>query len=174
MIIAWLQRYAMLALGITLAGALAFGGLQTLRLANTNTEFANYKAATASLSKQRADTYAADMAAARATEARLNNEIDASRRKKDEQVAAINSRLRTALDSLRDRPEKRSSQTGSAASPAGTPEGATGANLSGPDGRFLAGEAARADTLRSALEQCYRDYDAARSQIKDYTDGLTK
>ena len=40
--------------------------------------------------------------------------------------------------------------------------GATGAGLYAEDGRFLAGEAARADTLRIALKECYARYDAAQ------------
>ncbi|EJL77371.1 hypothetical protein PMI15_04693 [Polaromonas sp. CF318] len=74
---------------------------------------------------------------------------------KDEKINAINARLVVALGELRKRPERR---------PADTPacQGATGAELSGPDSGFLEGEAARADTLRAELGACYDKYDSLR------------
>lgn len=73
---------------------------------------------------------------------------------KDAESIRINDRLADALERLRKRPERRAA----AATPAC--EGATGAQLSGPDGGFLEREAARADELRSALSECYGWVDA--------------
>lgn len=73
---------------------------------------------------------------------------------KDAESIRINDRLADALERLRKRPERRAA----AATPAC--EGATGAQLSGPDGAFLEREAARADQLRTALGECYGWIDA--------------
>jgi hypothetical protein len=71
----------------------------------------------------------------------------------DEQAArlrSIDARLAAALQRLRDRPGRLPEPARAACA------GATGAELSGPDGSFLAGEAARADVLRAALDACQR------------------
>lgn len=62
---------------------------------------------------------------------------------------AINGRLMSALDELRNRPTARLPESSRAAC-----AGATGAELSQPDSRFLVGEAARADQLRADLKAC--------------------
>lgn len=77
---------------------------------------------------------------------------------KNAQIADINSRLASALDSLSKRPSRPAAGDVSKAS--GTCKGGTGASLSAEDGQFLARESARADKLRSALEACYKAYDS--------------
>lgn len=80
---------------------------------------------------------------------------------KDEQDAKyrdIAARLSVALDSLQNRPDRRPD----AASDTSTCAGTSGAELSRPDGRFLEGEAARADRIRAALDACYRQYDSLK------------
>lgn len=72
-------------------------------------------------------------------------------------IRATDDRLRIALDSLRDRQPRPLPET-----PRPDCKGATGAELSGPDGQFLAGEAARADKLRSGYELCLKSYDQLR------------
>lgn len=74
-------------------------------------------------------------------------------------IAGIRGNLDVALNGLRDRPER----------PGNLPDhprtdcaGATGAELSGPDARFLASEAARADELRAGLGACYAYVDAVK------------
>ncbi|MEN9885704.1 MAG: hypothetical protein RL758_282 [Pseudomonadota bacterium] len=79
----------------------------------------------------------------------------------DEQVTAIRARLDRALISLRQRAARRPDVPTAAAAC----KGATGADLSGPDGIFLAREAARAERLRGALAACYQQYDAAREAL---------
>lgn len=79
---------------------------------------------------------------------------------KNAEIEAINSRLSSALDSLRNRPSR---PTGSAVPKASTScKGTTGASLSAEDARFSIGEAARADRLRAALQACYAAYDSLR------------
>ena len=73
---------------------------------------------------------------------------------KNDQINAINSRLANALVELRNRPSRPKSETTNAATCG------TGATLYAEDGAFLIGEAARSDTLRSALQACYEQYDS--------------
>ena len=73
---------------------------------------------------------------------------------KNDQINAINSRLANALVELRNRPSRPKSETTNASTCG------TGATLYAEDGSFLIGEAARADTLRSALQACYEQYDS--------------
>ena len=87
------------------------------------------------------------------------------RKEKDAQIANLNGRLGTALDGLRQRPPRTPSTPQSPAAPCSC-EGATGASLSREDAGFLVREAARADSLRTALNQCYRQYDAVRERLK--------
>lgn len=64
----------------------------------------------------------------------------------------INRRHHAAVAGLRDRAERPAVPASGAGAEAC--KGTTGAELSRPDGEFLAGEAARADELRAALERC--------------------
>lgn len=108
---------------------------------------------TAKIQTERAEAEAA----ARATEHRHQEQANAIAKRHATEVSKIRGALDIALDSLRDRPER----------PAGLPDagrpdcaGGTGAELSGADARFLAGEAARADEVRAGLQACYEHIDA--------------
>lgn len=108
---------------------------------------------TARMEKERADA----IAAARIKEKHLQEAYDAATKKQAARLVGVQRTLDTALDSLRDRPER----------PAGVPDtaradcaGGNGAELSGEDARFLSREAARADGLRAGLEACYTAVDA--------------
>lgn len=101
---------------------------------------------------------------AREREQSMVSSAEKIRKDKDAQIASLNSRVSSLLSELRQRPQ-RPSPTESPAAPS-TRKGATGAELYREDGVFLAGEAARADKLRAALEQCYRQYDAVRQSLK--------
>jgi hypothetical protein len=102
---------------------------------------------------------------AREREQVMVSSADKIRKEKDAQIASLNSRLGTALDGLRQRPPRTPSS--SQGSPDTCPgAGATGSSLSREDSEFLVREAARADRLRSALEQCYKQYDSVRQSVK--------
>lgn len=73
---------------------------------------------------------------------------------KDAKNRAVIARQLALIDELRNRPERAVNPT--------TCTGATGAELSRPDAGFLAGEAARADRQRNALEACYAQYDSLK------------
>lgn len=75
---------------------------------------------------------------------------------RDAETIRINERLADALERLRNRPARMSEPSRA------TCQGATGAELSGPDGGFLEREAARADATREALRECYAWVDAVK------------
>ena len=103
--------------------------------------------------------------AAREREQVMVVSADKLRKDKDAQIASLNSRLGSALSSLRDRPQRAPS------SPKDTPApisgaAATGSSLSREDAEFLVRESARADRLRVSLSQCYQQYEAVRERLK--------
>lgn len=65
--------------------------------------------------------------------------------------------LDTALNGLRDRPERHLPND-----PRANCAGASGAELSRPDAGFLVREATRAERLQAALDACYKQYDAVK------------
>ena len=102
---------------------------------------------------------------AREREQVMVTSADKIRKEKDAQIASLNSRLGTALDGLRQRPPRTPSSPEGAKAPS-VGAGATGAELSREDAGVLIREAHRADTLRAALDQCYRQYDEVRRGLK--------
>ena len=106
--------------------------------------------------------YAKGQEAARQKEQQLQAQADRLRRDKDAEIRNINARATALANSLRDR-NSRASETNSTTSTAGTGQAGprcTGSELSREDAEFLAGEAARADSLRAALNQCIAQYEA--------------
>lgn len=96
---------------------------------------------------------------ARKQEHAKQGKINEALRKENERMARINAGLAADIDELRNRPPRRVPET------TGTScAGATGAELSGPDARFLVGEAARADRLRAALAACYEYADTVTAR----------
>ena len=89
---------------------------------------------------------------ARAKERMWQGVVNGTVKNMEAQRAAVQRNLNIALDGLRDRPER---PAGVSEAPRTGCQGANGAELSGEDGRFLEGEAARANRHRAALEACY-------------------
>ena len=85
-------------------------------------------------------------------EVQSQEDADKIRKEKDAQIANINNQLADALISLRNRPSRSQGSSNG--------QGATGLSLSAEDAAFLDREAARADQLRTALDACYKQYDA--------------
>jgi hypothetical protein len=110
---------------------------------------------TARIQKERADS----LQAARLKEKQLQEAYDAAAKKQAARLAGVQRTLDTALDSLRDRPERPAGVSEAARSDCA---GGTGAELSRADAEFLAREAARADGLRAGLEACYFAVDAVK------------
>ena len=112
---------------------------------------------------QLAEEHAKAMAAAREKEQALQANADQLRQEKDNEIRTINARAAAVADSLRKRPARAEAGTVSSTTSPGCPAPVcTGAGLSREDAEFLAREAARADELRSALNQCLKQYQTLR------------
>lgn len=98
--------------------------------------------------------------AADQAEVKIREKADAAIKKATTEKASIAARLDAAIARLRDNGAPRLPE---AARPACN--GATGAELSGPDGSFLAWESARANRFRADLETCQSLYRAAQEAL---------
>ena len=97
---------------------------------------------------------------ARQKEQELSAKADLIRKQKNEQIANINSQLRAALNGLRDRPS--SINLPADTTPGQAAQGCYPAELYREHAEMALREAARADTIRSALNACYLQYDSLR------------
>jgi hypothetical protein len=116
--------------------------------------------------KEKADQYAAyakGQEEARQKEQELQAAADKLRREKDAQIRDINARNTALVNSLRDRPE-RPAKTDTVSGSTRSCSGASGAELAKGDGEFLAGYSADAARLQAALDQCIKQYNAARQK----------
>ena len=92
-------------------------------------------------------------AATRQKEAENQAATDKIRKDKDAKIADINNKLVDAISELRNRASRPAEITSNGQS-------CTGRSLYAQDAEFLVREAARADTIRTALEACYNQYDS--------------
>jgi hypothetical protein len=137
-------------------GSLAiFAGIQTLRLSWAQTALEKL---TAKIAVMAAITNETDKKW-RATESTWKVKTAQIVKDKDNEIQAIDAERDAALAKLRNRPRRPA--PGTAQSPANgeAASGCTGARLFGDDAEFLIREAARADTIRVALNACYAQYD---------------
>lgn len=117
--------------------------------------------------KEKAEQYAAyakGQEEARRREQEMQQSADRLRREKDAQIRDINARATALSNSLRDRQERPTSN-GSVSGTARSCAGASGAELAKGDGEFLAGYSADAARLQAALDQCVKQYNAARQKV---------
>lgn len=137
-------------------GSLAiFAGIQTLRLSWAQTALEKL---TAKIAVMAAITNETDRNW-RATESTWKVKTAQIVKDKDNEIQAIDAERDAAIAELRNRPRRPA--PGTAQSPANgeAASGCTGARLFGDDAEFLIREAARADTIRVALNACYAQYD---------------
>ena len=87
-------------------------------------------------------------------EHQYQSDADKIRNDKDAQIKAINTQLVDAVSELRKRPS-RTAETSNG-------KGCNGASLYAEDSEFLVREAARADTIRIALQACYDQYESLK------------
>jgi site-specific DNA-adenine methylase len=80
-------------------------------------------------------------------------DADKIRTEKDAQIRDINAKLVDAVSELRKRPGRTTETTAGQ-----TAKGCNGSELYAEDSIFLTREAARADTIRVALQACYDQY----------------
>jgi hypothetical protein len=154
---AFFNPWVLLTLVLAIAGA-AGGGYykgNTAGKAEVQAEWAKEKA------EQYAE-YAKGQEAARAREQEMQQAADKLRREKDAQIRDINARATALSNSLRDRQERPAEGSALSGSSGAGSRGCTGKELYREDGEFLVRLAREADELRSALKQCYRQYEAVR------------
>lgn len=108
--------------------------------------------------------YAKAQEEARKREQELQSAADTLRREKDAEIRNVNARAIALTNSLRDRPS-RPAETSSVSGTASVGSTAcSGKELHREDGEFLVGIAAEADRLKAALDQCVKQYNAARQK----------
>ena len=115
--------------------------------------------------KEKAEQYAQYAKAqeeARAKEQELQANADKLRKEKDAEIRNITARANALSNSLQQR-QTRPTETSSLPSSSGARSiSCTGKELYREDGEFLIGIAREADELRTALKQCYTQYEALR------------
>jgi hypothetical protein len=112
--------------------------------------------------KQMAE-YAENMRLAREKEQALQQGANNLREEKDREIRNINARATALSNSLRDRPDRPTTQSGAVSSTSSAGQsGCTGKELYREDGAILVGIAREADELRIALKQCYAQYETLR------------
>jgi|GEM_PF-773768 len=137
---------------VAVAAIAIFSAGWTVRAWRADAEIAHIKE---TLASQRTQA----VLAARAEEQRQQEKANEATRKQAASVAAVNAGLLRDLDELRHRPGRAAGVSQVARADCA---GGTGAELSGEDAAFLAGEAARADLLRAALATCYEVMDTTK------------
>jgi hypothetical protein len=115
--------------------------------------------------KEKAEQYAQYAKAqeeARAKEQELQSNADKLRKEKDAEIRNITARANALSNSLQQR-QTRPSETSSLPSSSGTrPSGCTARELFREDAEMAVRFAREADELRTALTQCYAQYEALR------------
>lgn len=101
---------------------------------------------------------------ARKREQELQTNADQLRREKDAEIRNVNARATALANSLRDRTERPAEGSGLSKTSRSGAAACSGKELYREDGEFLARLAAEADGLKVALDQCYKQYNAARQK----------
>ena len=90
----------------------------------------------------------------RQKEAQQQTISDQIEKDKNAQIKAINDQLVNAISELRKRPSR--------AEQAANGQSCNGSTLPSEDAEFLIREASRADTIRVALDSCYKQYESIK------------
>ena len=100
--------------------------------------------------------YAQAQEEARAKEQALQANADAIRQEKDREIRNLNARATALTNSLRNRPERPSTETSAVSGSTNTGQsGCTPRELYRQDSEVVVGLAREADEIRIALKQCY-------------------
>ena len=168
--IAWLTTRLSSLLLIALLAALSLAGMQTIRLANTNTAYANHRAATERVNAKRAQDYAEDMNWARDRESWMADQADLTRKKSYEAITTLDDRVAALVERLRnERAARPVPGSGGAAPIASAAAGSTGAGLYADDGAFLIRFAAAAALTGIERDACRSQYQDARQALANHT-----
>jgi len=95
----------------------------------------------------------------------LQSKADSIRKETNEKIQSIQRGLDIAVNSLRKRPSISEAGTTSNTGNGQAATGCTGAQLYRENAEDLIREAARADTIREGLDQCYKQYDSVRETL---------
>ena len=103
-------------------------------------------------------------------ESELKDQIRKVEDDKQIQKAIDADRINSLVASLRNRPERRTSEGNLPGDSCDceTPSGSTGAGLYKEDGIFLIGEASRAESIKQELISCYKQYDTVRNSLNNF------
>jgi hypothetical protein len=105
--------------------------------------------------------YALAQEEARAKEQALQANADAIRQEKDREIRNLNARATALTNSLRNRPERPSTETSTVSGSTNTGQsGCTPRELYRQDSEVVVGLAREADEIRIALKQCYAQYES--------------
>jgi hypothetical protein len=100
---------------------------------------------------------------AREKEQALQQGADNLRMEKEREIKNINARATALANSLRERPDRPTTESGAVPSASGAGQsGCTGKELYREDGEFLVRIAREADELRASVKQCIKQYEALR------------
>jgi hypothetical protein len=113
--------------------------------------------------KQMAE-YAENMRIAREKEQALQVGANNLREEKDREIRNITARSTALVNSLRDRPDRPTTESSTVSGTASACSGATGAQLARGDAIFLAGYSADVAKLQASLDQCVAQYEAVRGK----------
>lgn len=106
--------------------------------------------------------YASEVEKAREKEQNWQQAADNIRQEKDRELKKVADTNRVLLNSLRNRPSRPAEGSAVPSTPGVGQGGCTGKELYREDGEFLVRLAREADELRSALKQCYKQYESVR------------
>lgn len=101
---------------------------------------------------------------AREKEQALQQGADNLRMEKEREIRNINARATALANSLRERPDRPSPESGAVSGTACACSGASGAQLARGDGEFLARYSADAARLAASLDQCIKQYETLRQK----------
>jgi len=111
--------------------------------------------------------YAKAQDEARQREQEMQATADKLRKDKDAQIKDINARHTGILNSLRDRPDRATTDTSAMSGAANACAGSTGAELARGDAEFLAEYATDVAKLEAAFAQCITQYDEVRKKFSN-------
>ena len=101
---------------------------------------------------------------AREKEQALQQGADNLRMEKEREIKNINARATALANSLRERPDRPSPESGTVSGTTCACSGASGAQLARGDGEFLARYSADAARLAASLDQCIKQYETLRQK----------
>lgn len=163
-------------LGWIIVGAfalvVAFAGLQTIRLAESEAAIDRQKSVFDKAYAEQALNLAKAEKKARDTEAAMNTKVATITKEKNDEIKADADRYGRIISGLQDRARRPAASTDGVPKNPTDGERGTGAGLYREDSEFLVGEAAESNRRRTALAACYKQYDEIERAYKEFAKRL--